>query len=277
MRFAVATLALILSLALPRVALADPETLADIRRDLGTLATDIAGLRAELSPGGGETGGVGATGSVLDRVEAIERELSRLIGKTEALELRIERIVADGTNRIGDLEFRLIELEGGDLSTVGTTLPLGGEAAGADAGAGTATTPPAEAEGALLAVGEQADFDRAREAFDAGDYAAAVQRFGAFVEAYPGGPLMAEATLLRGHAHAALDETSQAARAYLDVFNTAPDGRFAPEALFRLGQSLGALGQVQEGCLMFDEVEFRFPASDFVEQLGPARRELGCM
>jgi len=129
----------------------------------------------------------------------------------------------------------------------------------------------------LLAVGERADFDRARAAFDDGDYATAIARLGAFVEAYPGGPLTAQATFLRAHAHSALGENNQAARAYLDVFNMAADGPFAPEALFRLGQSLGALGQTQEGCLMFDEVAFRFPASEFVEQLGPARRELGCL
>jgi tol-pal system protein YbgF len=270
-------LAMIVALVLPPAAMAqaqpapDAETLADIRRELGALSTTIAGLRAELVPTQTTVGGVGTTGSVLDRVNAIEQELTRLIGKTEALEIRIERVVADGTNRIGDLEFRLIELEGGDLSTVGTTLPLGGEAAA------PAAPRPAPTDGALLAVGERADFERARAAFDAGDYAAAITGFGAFVEAYPGGPLTTEATFLRAHSHSALGEHSQAARAYLDVFNMAADGPFAPEALFRLGQSLGVLGQVQEGCLMFDEVAFRFPASEFVEQLGPARRELGCL
>lgn len=267
------TLVLILVLALPRAALADPETLADIRRELGALAGQIASLRAELVPSQGGGGGAGASGTVLDRVNSIELELTRLIGKTEALELRIDRIVADGTNRIGDLEFRLIELEGGDLSSVGTTLPLGGEAPAA----ARPSAPGPNDNGALLAVGEQADFDQARAVFDAGDYPAAILRLSAFVEAYPGGPLMAQATLLRAHAHAALGETSQAARAYLDVFNIAPEGPQAPEALFRLGQSLGALGQIQEGCLMFDEVEFRFPGSGYVEQLGPARRDLGCL
>lgn len=265
------TFLLMLVLALPRAASADTETLADIRNELGALASQIASLQKELAPSQTTIGGAGTTGSVLDRVNAIEQELSRLIGKTETLEIRIERIVADGTNRIGDLEFRLIELEGGDLSAVGTISPLGGEAApgrpaSSDGGNG----------GALLAVGERADFDRAREAFDAGDYENAISRLVAFSEAYPGGPLSAEATFLRGHAHSALSETSQAARAYLDVFNMAPEGRFAPEALFRLGESLGALGQAQEGCLMFDEVEFRFPATEFVAQLGPARRSLGC-
>jgi tol-pal system protein YbgF len=267
MRLATA-LALILALASPRVAGA--ETLADIRQELSVLASDIAGLRAELAPSQNSVGGAGTAGSVLDRVNAIEQELTRLIGKTEALEIRVSRIVADGTNRIGDLEFRLVELEGGDLSTVGTTLPLGGESA-------TAPQRPSPDGGALLAVGERADFDRARDAFDAGDYPAAITRFGAFVEAYPGGPLTAEATFLRAQSHSALNEDSQAARAYLDVFNMAADGPFAAEALFRLGQSLGTLGQVQEGCLMFDEVSFRFPMSPFTEQLGPARRDLGCL
>ena len=42
--------------------------------------------------------------------------MQRLTSKSEELENRINRIVSDGTTRIGDLEFRLVELEGGDVS-----------------------------------------------------------------------------------------------------------------------------------------------------------------
>ena len=57
----------------------------------------------------------------------MESELQRLTSKTEELENRVNRIVADGTRRIGDLEFRLVELEGGDVGALGQTSTLGGE------------------------------------------------------------------------------------------------------------------------------------------------------
>ena len=40
-----------------------------------------------------------------------------------------DRVVADGTNRVGDLEYRVCEMEEGcDIATLGKTKPLGGEA-----------------------------------------------------------------------------------------------------------------------------------------------------
>ncbi|MCQ8811847.1 hypothetical protein NQU36_28345, partial [Escherichia coli] len=70
---------------------------------------------------------VGAT--TLERVDAIEAELTRLTARTEELQGRVERVVADGTNRLGDLEFRVCELEPGcDIGEIGDTLPIGGEA-----------------------------------------------------------------------------------------------------------------------------------------------------
>ncbi len=253
---------------------ADRETLADIRQELSHLQNEIRQLRAELEPGQGGGGSIGG-GSVLERVDAVEAELRRLTGWAEAMEIRIQRIVTDGANRIGDLEFRIVELEGGDFSTLGSPEPLGGTAP--ELGIGPALPDPgAGGEGALLAMGEREDFDRARDALDSGDYETAAELFARFAETYPGGPLNAEAHFLRGHALAGLEQQTRAARAWLDAFNAAPDGDRAPEALLMLGQTLGALGQLEEGCLMLDEVARRFPDSEMVPQAGAARRDLGC-
>ncbi|MDF1729437.1 MAG: hypothetical protein P1U53_16975, partial [Sulfitobacter sp.] len=121
----------------------DQQTLADIRQELTVLHVDIQRLKRELSTTGGVNSSVAASSSVLDRVGAIEAGLQRLTAQTEQLEYRINRIVADGTNRIGDLEFRLVELEGGDIGALGETSTLGGEealAAGGTSGGGQAAT-----------------------------------------------------------------------------------------------------------------------------------------
>jgi len=66
----------------------------------------VSCLRTQLSTTGGLTAGI-AGNTPLDRLNAIEAELQRLTAKTEEVEFRVNRITVDGTNRIGDLEFRL--------------------------------------------------------------------------------------------------------------------------------------------------------------------------
>ncbi|MFT5363640.1 MAG: hypothetical protein ACI9VX_001263, partial [Dinoroseobacter sp.] len=109
------TLALALSLSAPAIAQDRSQTLADIRQELTVLFVDIRSMRRELSTTGSPTT-LNLPSDMLGRVNAIEAELQRLTAQTEALDLRVNRVVSDGTNRIGDLEFRLVELEGGDLS-----------------------------------------------------------------------------------------------------------------------------------------------------------------
>lgn len=231
------------------------ETLADIRQELSVLYVEIQKLKRELSTTGA-SGDLLLGGSALERLDAIEAETQRLTSKTEELEFTINRVVEDGTNRVGDLEFRLVELEGGDVSKLGETSTLGGVTPGpapqvADPGT---TTPVTE-----LAVSEQADFRRAQEALAKSDFRSAADLFTTFGEAYPGSPLESQALLGRGKALEGLGEISLAARSYLAGFSGAPTGEQAPESLFRLGKMLGELGQTQEACVTLKEVGTRFP------------------
>jgi tol-pal system protein YbgF len=210
----------------------------------------------------------------LQRIDAIEAALAQLTSKTEALEFRINKVVTDGTNRIGDIEFRLTELEGGDVAALPATPPLGGEAGTAPAPALTA--PVAGADAPELAVGEQADFDRAREVLGTGDFRTAADLFKTFTETYSGGPLSADAYFLLGESLGQQGKTADAARAYLESFSGTPDGPRAPEALLRLGQSLGTLGQVPEACVTLREVGVRFPGSAPAAQAATALQGLGC-
>ena len=251
----------------------DDQTLADVRQELTVLFVEVQRLKRELSTTGGASVNTGGN-SVLDRVNAMESELQRLTSKTEELENRINRIVADGTNRIGDLEFRLVELEGGDVSTLGETTTLGGD--GQTSVAAPLTAPATPTDQASLAVGEAADFKRAQEALANGDFRSAADLFAAFNQTYPGGPLAAEAELRRGEALNALGDTKEAARAFLAGFTAAPTGPMAPQTLYELGRALGTLGQTQEACVTLSEVGVRFPQSDAVPKAEEQRRIIGC-
>lgn len=253
----------------------DDRTLADIRQELTVVHVEIQRLKRELSTTGAPSG-VPTGASVLDRVAAIEVELQRLTALTEQMQYRIDRVVADGSNRIGDLEFRLCELETNcDISTLsegttlgGTALQTGGVVAPITGG------PTGETQ---LAVGEEADFRAASEALEQGDHQRAVELFAAFDQAYPGSPLAAQAHLSRGRALDGLGDTREAARAYLASFTGNSTGQVAPVALYELGAALGRLGQASQACVTLAEVSARFPTAN-----GPvedARREmanLGC-
>jgi tol-pal system protein YbgF len=248
-------------------------TLADIRQQLSVLYVDVQRLKRELSTTGGVQGGTGG-GSALQRIDGIEQQLQRLTARSEELEFRINQIVADGTNRIGDLEFRLCELEADcDISKLGETTTLGGEAA-APAPIAPVAVPPAG--GTELAIGEQADFDRAKAALDAADFEGAASQFAAFTQTYPAGPLSGEAHFYRGEALHELGRTTESARAFLESFSGAPDGPLAPEALYRLGLALNDLGQKSEACVTLGQVPVRFPAAAVAADANAAIESFGC-
>jgi len=274
--------ALVLSLALlaapPLQAQQGDETLADIRQELAVLLTEVQKLKRELSTTGAPGTNLAGT-SALSRIDAMEAELGRLTNKTEEMEHRITRVVEDGTNRIGDLEFRICEVEPGcDVGKLGETLPLGGGSGGAGGRAAPAprVEPGQGGGGPELAVGEQADFDRAKEALDSGSFRSAAELFATFTQTYTGGPLTAQAQFYRGQALAQLGEPKEAARAYLDSFSGQPAGPVAPRALLELGLKLDELGQRPDACVTLTEVTSRFPDSDASVAAQTARASLGC-
>lgn len=251
---------------------ASDQTLADMRQEMAVLFVELQRLKRELNTTGAPNTAFGGS-STLERVDLIEAGLARLTAKSEALEFRLNQIVADGTNKLDDLNFRVCELESDcDIGNLPALKPIGGETAPAPA----AAPAPTQGDGAQMAVGEQRDFDAAKAAFDAGDFGGSAASFERFTENYPGGPLSADAHYWRGEALAQLGDTSAAARAYLTAFSGAPDGSRAPDALLRLGTSLGALGQTSEACVTLGEVGVRFPGSNAAASASTAMAELSC-
>lgn len=264
------------------------QTLADIRAEVSALMAEFNALKAELVQTGSAAQGAGG-GDALQRMDAIEAALVQLTAKTEEVELRLNRVVTDGTNRIGDIEFRLCELtEGCDIAALpatpdlGGAAPSGGDVIPADPAtldpslSGGGTTTGGTTAGPELAANEQADFDRANAVLAQGDFRGAADLFAAFAQSYPGGPLTPEASFLRGEALGQLGDTAGAARAYLEAFSSQPSGARAPQALLKLGQALGALGQTPEACVTLQEVGTRFPGSAEAGTATGAMQGLGC-
>jgi tol-pal system protein YbgF len=274
-----AILVALLFLSGPAFAQNRDQTLADIRQELTVLFVEMQKLKRELSTTGGVNANLAGT-NALERVNAMEAELTRLTAASEALTNRVDRVVADGTNRIGDLEFRLCELEANcDIATLGETTTLGGGTLPAVTQSSAPTTQDTDnpTVGVELAVAERADFERAKAAFDEGSYEAAAEQFQNFTETYQGGPLTGLAHLLRGEALQNIGLTSSAARAFLESYSGTPNGPTSPTALLKLGLALDGLGQSSEACITLGEVTLRFPASDASIEAQAARANMGCV
>lgn len=247
------------------------ETLADIRQDLSVLYYEVQKLKRELSTTGGANV-PGASGTVLERVNLIDAELARLTALTEELEFRVNNVVTDGTRRIADLEFRLVELEGGDVSTLSETTTLGAIDLPNEA------EQPAEDEGQepQLAANEEVDFAAADEAMSNEDFAAAAEAFGQFAQNYPAGPLTIAALFKSGEAYRALKEDRLAAEKYLEAYRRNPKSDFAPAALTELGAALGRIGKKDAACALLRQAEVSFAQSEYAAQIQTEIGNLVC-
>jgi len=240
-------------------------SLADIRSELGFLSSQIQGLRSELV----ETGAAQSTttsGPALLRVDAIEHELRVLTGQMEELQHRINEIAKDATNRVGDLEFRLTELEGGDVGAVGKTRPIGG----------TVSVVDELPSGVELTIVEKSDYETALASLADGSFAKATEQFESFISDYPGGPLTAGAQFHKGEALVGMADWKSAGRSFLDSFSSAPDGQTAPKALYWLGLSLSKLDKKSEACQTLAEVGVRYPSDAMVDEAAKELTKLGC-
>ena len=266
-------------IAPPALAQDNAQTLADIKVELSLLMAEFSALKGELvASGAAATGAAG--GDALQRLDAIEAAIARLTAQSEAVEIKVNKVITDGTNRLGDLEYRLCEATTGcDPAAVPTTPLLGGDPV-TDAAAGvggSGDTLPADAgAGVELAVGEKRDYDRATALMDAGDFAGAAAGFASFVQTYPGSPLTQDAHYKRGEALGQTGDTAGSARAYLDAFTADEAGEFAPESLLKLGKALGELGQVPDACLTLAEVGSRYAGSLQAGDAATAMAGLGC-
>jgi hypothetical protein len=192
------------------------------------------------------------------------------------LQIRVDSIVRDGTNRVGDLEFRLCELEPDcDIASLGETPNLGGVEPSARP-VQSSHRVSGTGGGPQLAVAEQDDFDRARAAFDAGDYAAAAAALRGLHPDLSRRPLERRGAFpaRRGRGAAGRMEPRRARLSrQLHRRPGRPPGAGGADCA---GRSLGRLGQVEEACVTLAEVAVRYPGDPAVGRGEAERFNLGC-
>ncbi len=226
-------------------------------------------------------------GDFQQRLEQVNGEISRVTGELEQLEFRVRQHEQQSKQKLEDLEYRIIELEGGDPSILfqedAPTQPQqqGSLAEPTQPSGGTLGTLTTNAAGqtvaAQVASAEQAAFDEGVLAAQAGRQSEAKALLEGFVSRYPDSPLAGEAYHWLGESYLAGGDYQSAASRFLDAATLYPGNAKAPDSLVRLGMTLSLLGQNQVACSTLAEVRQRYPgAAGAVQQAALEAQRAGC-
>ncbi len=161
--------------------------------------------------------------------------------------------------------------EPGTLGTLpsGTTLPKPGREITVNMGAVTAGSGEATAPSGQNAP----SFDRAMKLLAQGRYNEAQAAFHSFAAANPDDPKAAQAVYWDGSISYVQKDYASAARAFAEEIKNYPHAELAPQSMLRLGQSLIAMKQKQEGCTTLAALHIKYPkASENVRREALASR-----
>ena len=214
------------------------------------------------------------------RLARIEEEVRRLTGRIEETEFAQRRINDRIDQLISDLDARLAALE--QHAAPGDETQAGGSSS-APATPPAAPQPPAT-EGSLGTVPEgdlaglpRVDPDAAtapereplstREQYDAamtllrgGDYAGAERSLELFLEVNQDDPLAPNAAYWLAESFYVRGDFASAAAAFARNYRTyGSEAPKAPDNLLKLGMALNQLGQNDEACRAFEELDDAFP------------------
>lgn len=204
---------------------------------------------------------------------ALEDEIRRLTDETERLAYALRQQEAKVGQKLLDLEYRIVELEGGDPSVLfqqpadpapapaPAPAPSPAPSGGGEVGSRAAAAP----------ASERAAFDEGVASLRAGRAEEARRRLETFLTTFPGGALAPEAHYWLGEALFRLGDYRGAAGRFLDASTLDPSAPTAPEAMLRLGVAFQLLGQQADGCLTLRELRLQFP--DAADQIARAEAE----
>ena len=197
-----------------------------------------------------------ATSPIVDltaRVEGLEASLKGLTGQIEAIEFKL-RALEDAQRRMkGDVEFRLTALEkpaadaaAADAAAAGPAPTIVSPAAAPARPGPAAPARPATADAAWAA---------AYPRVTARDWPGVETAMTQFIADWPKSPRVAQARYWLGRSFAARNQQPQAAKAFLDVYQTAPRSAPAPDALIGLAGALNAMAKPNDACQVLGELE----------------------
>ncbi|TCH97809.1 hypothetical protein EJV46_11295 [Roseococcus sp. SYP-B2431] len=218
---------------------------------------------------GGSGGGSELMGSLLDRVNTLQDEVSRLRGRVDVLENQNRRLREEFEKYQGDMEFRLGQGGGGGAPA---SAP-----ARAPAPVAPPLAPPATSTGAAPPRTPDRALAEGNAALGRRDYATAETAAREVLASRSGANAVAGQMLL-ADALAGRRDFGNAAIAYNDAFSRARTGPRAPEALIGLANSFQGLGNKREACDTLNDLRSQFPnlRPPLAAQAAAARQRSQC-
>ena len=252
------------------------------------------------------------------RLNQLEDQMRTLTGRIEEsnhrvdeIKSRLDKLVADVDNRLTALEQSTQANKAMAAGTQPGAQPgaqpraqTGAQPAGAGmvgvAEAGPADVQPsaAAAEGVLpnpppgaekvvaTAPGPQAlpsgtpleQYQQARSLLAQANYAGAEASLKNFIKSYPNDELAENAHYWLGETYYVRSDYKNAAITFAEGYQRFPNGPKAPDNLLKLGMSLANLGETEQACKTFAEIDKKFPQADanVRERAANERKQRGC-
>jgi tol-pal system protein YbgF len=211
------------------------------------------------------------------RVGALEGQLRTMTGQVEAMEYRLRQLEDAQRRMKGDVEFRLNALEnpGGVPAATAATPPAPGAATPPLAPQPASAAPAAKPAGSAPAKAPTANeaWTAAFAKVTARDWPGAEVAMTGFIADWPKSVRVPQAQYWLGRSFAQRGQHAQAAKAFLEVYQTAPRSTPAPDALIGLANSLNALTKPKDACQVLGELQSVYGAKLTSTQKADADRQ----
>lgn len=227
---------------------------------------------------------------VLDRVNALERQLATLTGQVEEnshrlrqLQAAVDALQPQAVPLMPDADADVPASLGGEAAT-SAPVAEGGDVEAEEEGeaAPEATGTPFRAEGSEAPLPDdpgEASYVRGYRLWRDGRYAEARAQLRQTIEQFPGHRFESYARNLLGRAYLDDNKPANATEIFVSNYQELPTGERAADSLFYLGIALTQLNYNDRACLAFDELVDVYGEglrSDIAEQLPAARQAANC-
>ena len=226
-----------------------------------SLADRVGALEQQLQNSQGNT-------DMVNQLQQLRSEVQSMQGSIEQLQHENEQLKQRNRDQYLDLDGRLNRLEGGNADPANPQAPADAPAAANAAGTATAATAePApvvrgDARALAAAVDERTAYNMAFDALKAGTYDESARLFQQFLEQYPQGVYAPNALYWLGESYYATRNFPMAATQFSELVARYPTHDKAAGGLLKLGLAQFGLGDAALAAQTLQQVGERFPGSD---------------
>jgi tol-pal system protein YbgF len=234
---------------------------APVHAQRASLAERVAALEQQAASNQGNV-------DLLNQVNALKSEVQALRAQLEELQHQSQQAAQTGRSQYLDLDGRLNRLEGGVPAATGAAAaPPKATSQGAAPAASTSTTdtPPAvHGDAGTLALGadERSSYDAAFDTLKGGDYVASARQFQDFLQRYPDGAYAPNALYWLGQSYYLTQNYALAQQQFQSLLDRYPTHAKASSALLKVGLSQLGLKQPDAARTTLQQVIQRYPGTD---------------